>query len=42
MCLYESLLDGTLDISDIALMNDALQVRRDNEELANREHPPDG
>jgi hypothetical protein len=34
LCKYESLLDGTLDLADIALMNDALAVRRDNEELA--------
>jgi len=37
LCRYESLIDGTLDLADIALMNDALAVRRDNEELANRE-----
>jgi hypothetical protein len=34
LCKYESLLDGTLDLADIALMNDALAVRRDNEALA--------
>jgi hypothetical protein len=34
LCRYESLTDGTLDLADIALMNDALSVRRDNEELA--------
>jgi hypothetical protein len=36
LCKYESLLDGTLDLADIALMNDALAVRRDNEETARR------
>lgn len=33
MCKYESLLDGTLDLNDIALMNDALDVVSDNEYL---------
>ena len=33
MCKYESLLDGTLDLADIALMNDALDVVADNEYL---------
>lgn len=35
MCKYESLKDGSLSIIDIALMNDALAVRADNEYLAN-------
>lgn len=30
MCKYESLLDGTLDLADIALMNDCLLVRAEN------------
>ncbi len=34
MCRYESLLDGTLGLHDIALMNDALAVKADNEALA--------
>ncbi len=34
MCLYESLKDGTLDLADIALMNDSLAVQADNEALA--------
>lgn len=34
LCKYESLNDGTLDICDIGLMNDALHVRGDNERLA--------
>ena len=33
MCKYESLIDGTLDLADIALMNDALDVIADNEDL---------
>lgn len=31
MCRYESLLDGTLDLGDIARMNDALDVKQENE-----------
>ncbi|AIO47819.1 putative nTP pyrophosphohydrolase including oxidative damage repair enzyme [Burkholderia cepacia] len=31
MCRYESLLDGKLGLADIALMNDSLAVRADNE-----------
>jgi len=34
MCKYESLKDGTLDMADIALMNDALAVHAANEQLA--------
>lgn len=33
MCKYESIIDGTLDLADIALMNDALDVVADNEYL---------
>ncbi len=36
MCLYESLLDGKLGLADIALMNDSLAVRADNEAAARR------
>ncbi|WP_172670368.1 DUF6889 family protein [Chromobacterium subtsugae] len=32
MCHYESLKNGALDLADIALMNDALDVRADNEQ----------
>ncbi|WP_208642786.1 DUF6889 family protein [Pseudomonas sichuanensis] len=32
LCRYESLLDGTLDLADIAKMNDALLVRAENKE----------
>lgn len=31
LCKYESLLDGTLDLSDLAMMNDALDVQEENE-----------
>lgn len=34
MCRYESLLDGTLDLVDIARMNDALDVADENERRA--------
>lgn len=33
MCRYESLKNGTLDLADIALMNDALDVQADNQRL---------
>lgn len=38
MCRYESLLDGTLNLSDIALMNDALTVNMDNETIAMKDN----
>lgn len=31
LCKYESLLDGTLDLFDIARMNDALLVKSEND-----------
>ena len=31
MCKFESLKDVTLDIADIAMMNDAIDVERENE-----------
>jgi hypothetical protein len=34
LCSIESLLDGSLDILYIALLNDALMVKADNEEMA--------
>ncbi|WP_425123014.1 DUF6889 family protein [Burkholderia gladioli] len=41
-CKYESLLDGSLSLEDVALMNDALAVRADNEaewrRIQEREH----
>ncbi len=30
MCKYESLLDGTIGLEDIARMNDAIAVRAEN------------
>ena len=36
MCKYESLIDGTLGIADIARMNDALDVKEENEARARR------
>jgi hypothetical protein len=36
MCRYESLKDGSIDLADIALMNDAIACHADNEALANR------
>lgn len=33
MCQFESLKNGTLDLADIALMNDALDVQADNQYL---------
>ena len=35
MCKYESLLNGTLDLADMALMNDALDVKYENERRYN-------
>lgn len=31
MCRYESLLDGTLDLADIARMNEYLDIQHENE-----------
>lgn len=31
LCKYESLIDGTLDLEDISRMNDALNVKAENE-----------
>lgn len=31
MCRFESLKDGTLSLADVALMNDALDVKYENE-----------
>ncbi|WP_438820966.1 DUF6889 family protein [Cupriavidus gilardii] len=35
-CKYESLIDGTLGLEDVALMNDAIAVRGDNLAAARR------
>lgn len=34
LCRFESLKDGSIDLADIALMNDALAAKTDNEALA--------
>jgi hypothetical protein len=34
LCRFESLKDGTIDLVDIALMNDAMAVKADNEQRA--------
>jgi hypothetical protein len=34
MCKYESLIDGTLDLVDIAIMNEVLDVYQENERRA--------
>jgi hypothetical protein len=31
MCRYESLIDGTLNLADVARMNEYLDVRNENE-----------
>lgn len=33
LCKYESLIDGTLSLEDVAFLNDALDVRSANEEI---------
>jgi len=33
-CLYESLLNGRLGLADVALMNEAMDVREENERRA--------
>jgi hypothetical protein len=35
-CKYESLKDGTLDLLDIAIMNDALAVKAENDARARK------
>jgi hypothetical protein len=34
LCRFESLIDGTLDISHVDLMNDTLRVKHENEARA--------
>ncbi len=31
LCKYESLIDGTLSLGDIKLMNDAISIKNENE-----------
>lgn len=38
LCKYESLLDGTVDLNDIARMNEAIDVKQENEELQRKAH----
>jgi len=35
LCSYESLINGTLDLFDVARMNEALDVRMENERRMN-------
>lgn len=35
MCKYESLIDGTLDLYDVAVMNEALDVQAENSRRVN-------
>jgi len=35
LCRYESLIDGTLDLFDVARMNEALDVNDENERRVN-------
>jgi len=36
MCRFESLVDGTLSLENIACMNDALNVQQENQSRVNR------
>lgn len=36
LCRYESLKDGTLDLVDISIMNEALEVKEENEYRARK------
>jgi len=36
LCKYESLIDGTLSLVDVARMNEALEVRQENEARFNQ------
>jgi hypothetical protein len=36
LCKYESLLDGSVDLADLARMNDALDVQDENERRARK------
>lgn len=43
MCKYESLLDGTLDLADIARMNEYLDIQTENTiRYQNANMPPPG
>jgi hypothetical protein len=36
LCRYESLIDGSIDLADIAIMNDSLDVRDENQRRWNK------
>ena len=36
LCKYESLIDGTLSLNDVARMNEALEIRQENEARFNQ------
>jgi hypothetical protein len=40
LCRFESLKDGTLDLADIALMNDALDAEAENERRVQQANAP--
>jgi len=40
MCKFESLKDGTLDLEDIATMNEALDVTHENDRRARKAMEP--
>lgn len=40
LCKYESLLDATLSLEDIALMNEALDVQAENQERISKASKP--
>lgn len=39
LCKFESLKDGSLDLADLALMNDALNVQAYNQHLVDESKP---
>ena len=40
MCLYESAKNGTLDLHDFAIMNEAMDVEIENDRILSGEEPP--
>lgn len=36
LCSYESVRDGTVSLMDLAIMNDALEAKRENERRARK------
>jgi hypothetical protein len=41
MCLYESLLNGNVDLADIARMNDYLDIKMENTARVHAANAPD-